>query len=157
MTAARRKLAAPDRMPPEPDLLDDIHAPPQPKSIRTVRGKVVYRGPLQAPQADRMPPQTERDFQAQVMDMARRLGWTLQYHTWSSKHSAAGFPDLVLLHPQQKRVLYVECKALDRYGIPKRLTPAQGEWIETLRACGQDVRVWTPLDWDEIERALKGR
>ena len=103
---------------------------------------------------DRMPPQTEWDFQAQVMDMARRLGWTLQYHTWSSRHSAAGFPDLVLLHPKQKRVLYVECKALDRYGIPKRLTPAQAEWIETLRACGQDVRVWTPLDWDEIERAL---
>ena len=36
---------------------------------------------------------SERDFQGQVISMAEALGW-LVYHTYDSRHSKAGFPDL---------------------------------------------------------------
>lgn len=38
----------------------------------------------------------ERDFQAAVMELARLLGWRV-YHTWDSRKSEPGFPDLVLV------------------------------------------------------------
>ncbi|MEW6583441.1 MAG: VRR-NUC domain-containing protein, partial [Actinomycetota bacterium] len=38
---------------------------------------------------------SEAAFQDQVVDLARLRGW-LVYHTFDSRHSAAGFPDLIL-------------------------------------------------------------
>lgn len=106
---------------------------------------------------DAMPALSEADFQKMVVGEARGFGWELQYHTWRSVHSAKGFPDLVLINPEQKRILYAECKALDpKTRKPKEPSPDQREWIDALRACGQDVRVWTELDWPEIEATLRG-
>jgi len=61
---------------------------------------------------------------------------------------AAGWPDLTLARPPE--LLFAELKA------PRgRLSPAQERWIELLRACGQEVHVWRPADFDAIHGRLK--
>jgi hypothetical protein len=92
---------------------------------------------------------TEKQFQAQVLDLARLLGWRV-YHPWLSVRSAAGFPDLVLCRPP--RLILAELKT-----ARGRLSPAQEEWLAALRACpGVEVHVWRPMDWDAIIRVLEG-
>jgi hypothetical protein len=80
---------------------------------------------------------TERQLMDRVTSMAKARGW-LCYHTWQSRHSEAGFPDLVLVrtHRADMRVLYLELKR-DK----GRLTQAQQAWIDALRNAQQEVRV----------------
>ena len=49
----------------------------------------------------------EKEFQGQVLDLAKLLGW-LCYHTHNSRRSAPGFSDLVLARPPVVR--FVELK-----------------------------------------------
>ncbi|MCL6476465.1 MAG: hypothetical protein K6U75_15600 [Firmicutes bacterium] len=36
------------------------------------------------------------------------------------------------------------------------MTPAQQEWLNLLKDCPSvEVYLWTPEDWDEIERVLR--
>lgn len=93
------------------------------------------------------PKLTEAQFQAQVLRYAALMGWRA-YHTYDSRRSAAGFPDLVLV--RRPRVIWAELKS-DR----GRITPEQRAWIFDLRSSGQDVRIWRPSDWPEIERVLR--
>lgn len=92
----------------------------------------------------------EKEFQQQVLDLARLLGWHC-YHTWLSVKSAAGFPDLVLAHPQ-RGVIFAELKRQDR-----DLTPAQAEWFGVLVAGGAEAYVWRPDDFDAIKQRLQSR
>jgi len=87
---------------------------------------------------------TERDLREQIRDACKLFGW-LMYFSWSSLHSPRGFPDLVLVHPEKKRIIYSELKA-----EKGKLTPYQELWIEALRACDQEVYIWRPHDIDEI-------
>lgn len=83
---------------------------------------------------------TERTLQQAIVDGARVLGW-LSYHTWLSKHSAPGFPDLVLMRPP--RLILAELKS--QTGV---LTAAQGVWQAGLVACpGVEYYLWRPADW----------
>lgn len=84
---------------------------------------------------------TEAQLQAMVVTAARTLGW-LVYHTHDSRRSQPGFPDLVLVHPVQRRVLWRELKT-ER----GRVSSAQDEWIHALTRAGQDVAVWRPADY----------
>jgi hypothetical protein len=96
------------------------------------------------------PRQTERSFMRAVVEYAELRGWRC-YHTHTSKHSPAGFPDLVLVrarHPQP-RVVYIECKA-DR----GRVTVDQRAWIADLRACEQEAYVFRPRHMDAIIKLL---
>lgn len=88
---------------------------------------------------------TEASFQGAVVEYAVLTGW-LAYHTFDSRHSVKGFPDLVLV---RERVLYRELKTESG-----RLGPRQQEWLDRLTAAGQDVKVWRPSDWPEILDAL---
>lgn len=91
--------------------------------------------------------QPERAFQAQVMELAARLGWRT-YHTWMSIHSAAGFPDCVVVRPP--RVVFAEIKR--EGGKP---TAAQAAWLAALGACpGVETYLWQPSDWDAIVATL---
>jgi hypothetical protein len=83
---------------------------------------------------------TEADLQARVIRLAKITGWRY-YHTHDSRRSVGGFPDLVLVHPRQRRILYRELKR--RTG---RVSPEQTAWIAALAAAGADVRVWRPMD-----------
>jgi VRR-NUC domain-containing protein len=90
---------------------------------------------------------TEREFQRQVMDLAKILGWAA-YHPWLSIRSEQGWPDLALVKPP--RIILAELK---REG--GRVTPAQDRWLGMLRQCpGIEVYLWKPSDLDAIARCL---
>lgn len=101
----------------------------------------------------------EKDFQRTVIDMARVLGWRVhaeraamrQSGKWSTPiQGDAGFPDLVLAHPQ-KGVIFAELKSERGH-----TTEAQDDWLAVLRTAGQSrVYVWKPRDMDAIEKILK--
>ena len=93
---------------------------------------------------------SERELQQAVLDCARLFGWRA-YHTFDSRRSARGFPDVVLVRPP--RLLAAELKA--EHG---RLTLEQHRWLDALRACpGVEAVEWRPHDWTSgaIERALR--
>lgn len=91
---------------------------------------------------------TEKDFQATIVAHAERLGW-LVYHTYDSRRSQPGYPDLHLVHPVQRRSMLRELKT-----EKGRLTPAQQRWQSALAKAGQDVAVWRPHDW--FDRTIIG-
>ncbi len=86
-------------------------------------------------------PMNEADLSVAVLDMARLFGWK-GYHSWSSVHSPAGFPDWVFLRPP--RLVFIELKR--EIG---KLTTKQAEWIYDLSRCpGVEVYVFRPSDLD---------
>ena len=91
---------------------------------------------------------SERQFQDAVLEMARLFGFR-SYHTFNSRRSEAGFPDLVLV--RDGRLIAAELKS-----ETGRLSPAQVAWISELERCrGVDVHVWRPGNLAEIERTLR--
>lgn len=90
----------------------------------------------------------EKDFQQQIIDMAKLLGWWV-YHPYDSRRSTAGWPDLTLIHFTTGRTIFAEVKAMKG-----RLSKAQKVCQELLRM-QNDVRVWRPCDWPEIEDVLR--
>ena len=90
---------------------------------------------------------TEAEFQTAVVELAQLRGW-LVYHTYDSRRSAPGFPDLVLA--RQNVLLFWELKA-----SKGRATAAQREWLDALKATGANVDVLYPEDWPAIEIDLR--
>ena len=67
---------------------------------------------------------TEAEHLEQVKAVALTCGWRL-YHTFDSRRSAAGFPDLVLVRPP--RVIFAELKSeKGRLTIKRRYSPKTG-------------------------------
>jgi len=91
---------------------------------------------------------TEAEFQQQIIDTARLLGWRC-YHTFDSRRSEAGFPDLVLV---RDRVVHLEVKS-----ETGRLSPEQADWIAAINAAGGTALVVRPSMWEEIVASLKRR
>jgi hypothetical protein len=91
---------------------------------------------------------TEEQFQQQIIDTARLLGWRV-YHTRDSRRSEPGFPDLVLC---RDRLVFLEIKT-----ETGRVSDAQGEWIAAINRAGGCALVVRPSDLAEIEKALKRR
>lgn len=89
---------------------------------------------------------SEKDWQQQVIDLAQLLGW-LYFHTYDSRRSSGGFPDLVLV---RERVVFAELKSGSG-----RLTAAQHWWIASLSVAGAEVYVWQPSDWPQVEQTLR--
>lgn len=94
-------------------------------------------------------PVSEADLQALIVDAARWGGW-LHYHTHDSRRSAAGFPDLVLAHPE-RGVVFVEVKS-ER----GRLTVEQERWRVALAAAGAEHWVARPAGIDALIARLAG-
>ena len=91
---------------------------------------------------------TEREWQAQVVTLARTLGWAT-YHTFDSRRSQPGMPDLILV---RDRVLFAELKRESG-----RLSAAQEEWLARLRAAGAEVYVWRPSHLTTVGAVLSRR
>ena len=117
-----------------------------------------------AAKPDTLPAQSEADFQRMVVDMAHRLGWVTFSVRQAAVHfgkgadrkdmafvTSGGWPDLVLCKPP--KLLFAELKS-EKKGA--KVSPEQEEWIAWLKGCNEDVRVWSPRDWPEIEATLKG-
>lgn len=92
---------------------------------------------------------TEKQLQAAIVRLAKLRGW-MTYHTYDSRRSEPGFPDLVLVRGEA--ALYRELKAGQG-----RLTEAQRKWLDALSAAGQDAGVWRDSDWRSgaIDEALR--
>jgi hypothetical protein len=94
------------------------------------------------------PPVSERDFQRQVLDLARILGWTA-YHPTLSKWSERGWPDLAMVRPP--RLVFVELKR--ERGTA---TEAQVRWLALLGGCtGVEAYLWRPSDLERIAEVLR--
>ena len=89
---------------------------------------------------------TEKQFQATVIEYAERLGY-LVYHTYDSRRSQRGFPDLVMV--KEGRLVMAELKR-----ETGRTKPEQAEWLRLLRSAGVEAYIWRPSTWPEIESVL---
>ena len=90
---------------------------------------------------------TEREFMQTLKELATLNGWRY-YHTYDSRRSDAGMPDIVMVRPP--RVIFAELKSQKG-----RVTPAQGEWLDALADCpGVETHLWRPSDWEEIVTLL---
>jgi len=90
----------------------------------------------------------EADWQRDIVALARQFGW-LTYHTFNSRRSTHGFPDLVLL---RDRVVYLELKR-----EKTRCTDDQKLWLRCLRSAGAEVYVGRPSDLDDLAVVLSQR
>lgn len=84
---------------------------------------------------------TEAELTASLVALAEALGWTFRYHTHDSRRSPAGFPDEVLVHPRQRRLVFAELKRQKG-----RVSPAQREWLDALELAGAEAYLWRPAD-----------
>jgi VRR-NUC domain len=93
---------------------------------------------------------TERELQEQVLDLARMLGY-LAYHTYDSRRSVEGFPDLVLVHERSGALIFAELKS-----PTGRVTTAQDRWLRAVALRGV-AYVWRPehLRDGSVVRALQ--
>lgn len=79
------------------------------------------------------------------------MGW-LRYHTYDSRRSRAGFPDLVLVRPP--RLLFIELKT-----ARGKTSEDQREWAKVLKLIpGVEYYLWRPADEAYIRELLnRGR
>lgn len=90
----------------------------------------------------------ESTFQSKLVQDAKKLGW-ISYHTYDSRRSDEGFPDLVLV---RERVIYAELKSEN--GV---LSQDQRKWFAALQRAKQEVYVWYPSDYEYILKILARR
>lgn len=94
---------------------------------------------------------SEGDYQQQIIDLARFYRWDHRYHTHDSRRSAGGFPDLVMVHVRNKRVIFAEIKA-----IKGELSLEQRGWLWDLATAGAEVYVFNPANWNLVVDVLSG-
>lgn len=101
------------------------------------------------------PAMTEAQWQRQVIDIARRLGWEV-FHERFSYGSEPGHPDLQLWRPEGfqgkpgRSVIYAELKR-----ETGKLTAAQEVRVASLLASGTPCFVWRPSQFDEMLEELE--
>lgn len=108
----------------------------------------------------------EKAFTRWVLKEARDRGWVGAHFgdsrrsvrmqdgsfRWVGDKDAAGFPDLVLVHPEYG-VVFAELKMPGKYAKPK---PKQVVWLQALRVAGADVYLWDTSEQAEILDVLSG-
>ena len=103
------------------------------------------------------PPMSEKDWQAQVVQLAGTFGWMVQHSRpaqvgeqgrWVTAITGdVGFPDLVLAH-RTKGVVFAELKT-----DTGRMATAQTDWRDTL-AGHVEWYLWRPSDIAAVMRRL---
>ncbi len=91
---------------------------------------------------------SEADWQAEVIEAARHLGWT-HFHVHDSRRSPSGWPDLALV---RERLVMVELKRADG-----KTSVAQDRWLALLAKAGVECYVWRPQDREHMARILSMR
>ena len=93
--------------------------------------------------------QSEREFQAQLIKVVEMLGG-LVYHTYDSRRSARGYPDLtiVLKNGPARRVIWAELKA-------GKKQPTDSQWIWLRGLPDHQAYLWRPDDWDDAVRIIQ--
>ena len=98
---------------------------------------------------------TEAQLQAAVVELAGYLGW-LTYHTYDSRRSQAGFPDLVMARGGS--LIFAELKS-----AKGKVSFDQQIWLNSVEEVGWSAPkvhayLWRPTDWlnGTIEKVLRG-
>ena len=89
---------------------------------------------------------TEKEFQAQIVDLVGILGGMV-YHTYDSRRSAQGFPDLTIV-TLDRRVIFAELKL-----GKKQPTDSQWMWLRGLP--DHQAYLWHGTDWDAAARIIQ--
>lgn len=116
----------------------------------------------------------EKPWQEIVVKTFKDRGW-LVYHTFDSRHSPKGFPDIVAVHPGLNRLAGLEGAATTtsepgfqallrtlteqtgRVIVAElkrdsgRLRPEQRMWLYAFRATGLPTYIWRPEDLPEVQ------
>ena len=91
----------------------------------------------------------EKDFLNNIVKLARLSGW-LVYHTYDSRRSEKGYPDITMT--RHGRIIFAEVK---REG--EAPTVEQTIWLKTLAENENiEVYLWYPSEWENVESILKG-
>ena len=88
---------------------------------------------------------SEREWQQTVVDYARAKKWSC-FHPFDSRHSAAGFPDLVLV---RERIVFAELKR-----EKGKVSAEQRDWQIAIMFAKGEYYLWRPSDWGEVEQVL---
>lgn len=103
----------------------------------------------------------EAQFQDWINARLGEEGW-LNYHTFNSQHSPAGFLDNCAIHAPRLQLLFAELKVGAR-----KPTPKQRAWLAALRGFAAVVngamkrevivvRLWRPVHRKAILRTIRG-
>jgi Holliday junction resolvase len=98
---------------------------------------------------------TEEQWQQRVVTFATLNGWR-SYHTFDSRRSDPGFPDLVMI---RDGVLIVAELKTDK----GKVTKAQMEWLALFASVQAQTNaeigayIWRPSEWATIQRILARR
>lgn len=105
---------------------------------------------------------SEAALQTNVCDALERFGW-LYYHTYDSRRSNKGFPDVVAV--RGGRLIVAELKGYSKRGRLGKMSDDQMAWMQKLGQVECVVsgdrcvayHLWTPDDWlsGEIETVLR--
>lgn len=97
----------------------------------------------------------EKDFQNMVIGAARSLDpGMLIYHTYDSRRSEPGYPDLHLVSARFGISIFRELKT-----AKGRVSEPQKKWLQRMNDVGLDAAVWRPEDWlsGRITAELQGK
>lgn len=86
-------------------------------------------------------PSSEVQLQTAVIELVKLYGGR-HYHSYDSRRSPSGWPDLVIVFPG--RSMFRELKT-----ATGRVTKDQQWWLDILQSAGHDVGVWRPVDLRE--------
>ncbi len=92
------------------------------------------------------PEESEKQFMARVVALAKSKGWRC-FHPYDSRKSEEGYPDLTMV--RDTRLIFAELKVKGR-----KLTKAQIAWLNDL-IFAAETHLWTPGMWDEIVKTLE--
>ena len=93
---------------------------------------------------------SEKAYQDQIVQLAKANNW-LVYHTYDSRRSEPGFPDLIMV--KGRRLIVIEVKQQDDK-TPKDRMLRQLDWIEALDGTTVTAFVARPSDWERVEKEL---
>lgn len=97
----------------------------------------------------------EKEFQDMVIGAARTLDpEVLIYHTFDSRRSEPGYPDLHVVSTRFGISIFRELKT-----AKGRLSTHQQKWLKKMNQVGIDAAVWRPEDWasGRIMTELQGK
>lgn len=93
----------------------------------------------------------EKAWQQAVVRVAKQAGF-LCYHTYDSRRSPSGFPDLVLCHPAPGHPLYTIELKTDTGSVSQ----AQQAWLDALGQCTEVVTgIWRPAMAEQVVTLLR--
>jgi len=90
---------------------------------------------------------TEAELQNAVIDLCKLLNWSY-YHTYNSRRSVPGFPDMCLV---KDRIIFVELKS-----EKGRLSPAQRQWRDDIQGAGGEWYLVRPTGLADFSKVLQG-